>query len=96
MAMRSKISLTKLAIALLEIPVSGWTRLRTESTVIRMIRHQLRSHGKEHTLVDVRRIRLLSNLSVFFSPSTGTSFVFFVALIPSVDLAGGHWGFPSG
>lgn len=33
-AMRSKISLTKLlriAIALLEIPVSGWTCLRTEA-----------------------------------------------------------------
>ena len=40
-AIRSKMSLTKLlriAIALLEIPVSGWTCLRTESTVMRTIR----------------------------------------------------------
>jgi len=36
-AMRSKISFTKLlrmAIALLEIPVSGWTCLRTEQELI--------------------------------------------------------------
>ena len=50
-AIRSKISLTKLlrmAIALLEIPVSGWTCLRTKKTI--SDKAQPRSHAKSSPL----------------------------------------------
>ena len=62
-AIRSKISLTKLlrmAIALLEIPVSGWTCLRTKKTISDKV--QPRPHAKKLTLVDIRRVRLFSDL----------------------------------
>ena len=61
-AIRSKISFTKelrMAIALLEIPVSGCTCLSTKSS------HQpikFRIDGGEQTFVDVRRVSLLSRL----------------------------------
>ena len=45
-----------MAIALLEIPVSGWTCLRTEGNV-RQIEVEVRNR---HTLVDVRRVSLLA------------------------------------
>jgi hypothetical protein len=61
-AMRSKISFTnelRMAMALFEMPVSGWTCLRTGS--------QCQTESKcprlfELTLVDVRGVRLLSDL----------------------------------
>lgn len=61
--MRSKISLTKLlriAIALFEIPVSGWTCLSTIFHDIR--RDQMQFARKSHTLVDVTGVSLPSNL----------------------------------
>lgn len=68
-AMRSKISLTKLlriAIALLEIPVSGWTCLRTAAreigiSVVSKETKTAWSGERQLTLIDVRRVRLLSD-----------------------------------
>ena len=62
-AIRSKMSLTKefrMAMALLEIPVSGWTCLRTGRTSQTEIRQVDRR--KPRTLIDVRRVGLLSDL----------------------------------
>lgn len=64
MAMRSKMSLTKelrMAIALLEIPVSGWTCLRTEEKIRRC---PTTNKEWERTLVDVRRVGLSAPLAL--------------------------------
>lgn len=68
-AMRSKISLTKLlriAIALLEIPVSGWTCLRTSNKERKANTSQFMLIGKSMhrllTLVDVGGVGFLSDL----------------------------------
>jgi hypothetical protein len=66
-AMRSKISLTKfkMAIALLEIPVSGWTYLRTEAREKEILvskRGIRRNRVRGVTLIDVRGVCLLSDL----------------------------------
>jgi hypothetical protein len=62
--MRSKISLTnelRMAIALLEIPVSGWTCLRTVKCCVRRM---LRNYEvKKLAFVDVRRVSLLAGLA---------------------------------
>ena len=63
-AMRSKMSFTKefkMAMALFEIPVSGWTCLRTGH------RHKQTQHptDEKRTLVDIRRVCLLAQLSPF-------------------------------
>ena len=61
-AIRSKISLTKLlrmAIALLEIPVSGWTCLRTK---LHMSHYPRNIWMKSLTFVDIWRVSLLSDL----------------------------------
>ena len=67
-AIRSNISLTnefKMAIALFEIPVSGWTCLRTRSRIL-----EPKDHGNwnkiTRTLVDVRGVSLLPGLSPLF------------------------------
>jgi hypothetical protein len=62
-AIRSKISLTKLfkiAIALFEIPVSGWTCLRTGNARVRVGSSRKVASGL--TLVDVGGVGLLSDL----------------------------------
>ena len=66
MAIRSKMSLTnefKMAIALFEIPVSGWTCLRTGTRAIRTGPKLYRMNSKTRTLVDVGGVGLLPGLS---------------------------------
>jgi len=61
-AIRSKISLTnelRIAIALLEIPVSGWTCLRTAKAKLEQVNMYVQV---KLTLVDVGRVSLLSDL----------------------------------
>ena len=72
-AIRSKISLTKLlrmAMALLEIPVSGWTCLRTR---LHMSHYPRDTCMKSLTFVDIWRIGLLSDLLTFLLVITVSS-----------------------
>ena len=63
-AIRSKMSLTnefKMAMALFEIPVSGWTCLRT--IIAGALANAMIARSSQHTLVDVTGVRLLADLS---------------------------------
>jgi hypothetical protein len=51
-----------MAIALLERPALAWTCLNTEIMLIRAMGDQTGSDLKEHTFINVRRVRLLSDL----------------------------------
>ena len=71
-AMRSKISLTnelRMAIALLEIPVSGWTCLRTKDKVRRV--QGGKGERETRTLVDVGAVSLLAALAALLLLAVG-------------------------
>lgn len=66
-AMRSKISLTnelRIAIALFEIPVSGWTCLRTIKAIRVRVQVTAKMTQEKRTLVDVGRVSLLADLAL--------------------------------
>lgn len=78
--------------ARLEIPVSGWTCLRTKTQLARRVQTRSGNTGKGRTLVDVRAVSLLAGLGALLLVARSSSLLAGILLLGSLGGSDGGLG----